>query len=841
MAHEELLAQLSLEQKCALLSGADSFKTRDYPRYGVPGMWLSDGPHGLRKQAGASDNLGINPSEPATCFPTAATAAASWNPELGYELGAALGEEAAAQSVSMVLGPGLNIKRNPLCGRNFEYFSEDPLLAGEMAASYVQGIQSQGVAACPKHFAVNSQEMRRMSSDSIVDERTLREIYLAGFETVVKKGRPLAIMSSYNLVNGTYVNENKHLLQEILRDEWGFDGVVVTDWGAENDRAAGIAAGSTLEMPAPGADAPKQLMAAVEDGRLSEAQIDAAVEKLLDLADATTSARTGKACFDSEKHHALARRIAAQSIVLLKNEPAVGAVDGADADGTAHDAGDEAPVSGAPGILPLACGADAPSVALIGAFAEEPRYQGAGSSQVNAIRVDSLKDMVESSDLRYVGYEPAFPRAGGSDPDQLARAVDLAGRADIVLLCLGLTESQESEGVDRPHMHLDPAQVEVLERISTVNPDVVVLLSCGSPVEVPWLDRCRALVWLGLGGQAGAGAALDVLTGRACPSGHLAETWPVRGEDVPSMETYPAPERHSLYREGPYVGYRYYQTADVPVAFPFGYGLSYTRFLYGDAHVQMDDARRGRVLVDVTNIGKMAGAEVVQLYIEQPHTQVFGPSRQLAGFARVELEPGETKTVEVAFDERALRYWNVRTDGWEYEGGTYGLLVCSSCTDVRARTSVEIEGSGAPAPYEGLDMGPYERADVALVDDVHFETLLGRPLPNGKMTIDETMCFRDLNHCRSPILWLVWAILTHLEKKSREKGEANLNLEFVYNMPLRSIGRMTGGLTGDGVVQGIVWEAKGFWIIGIVRALVGLVANWVRGALFNRRLARSTN
>ena len=835
MAHEELLAQLSLEQKCALLSGADSFKTREYPRYGIPGMWLADGPHGMRKQAGNSDNLGINPSEPATCFPTAAAVAASWDPDLGRELGEALGEEAAAQGVSMVLGPGLNIKRNPLCGRNFEYFSEDPLLAGEMAAAYVQGIQSQGVAACPKHFAVNNQEMRRMSSDSIVDERTLREIYLTGFETVVKKGHPRAIMSSYNLVNGTYVNENKHLLQEILRDEWGFDGVVVTDWGAENDRAAGIAAGSTLEMPTPGADAPRQLMAAVEDGRLSETQIDAAVEQLLDLADATTAARTGAASFDAEEHHALARRIAAQSIVLLKNEPAV-AVPGADS-----ETGDTAIAPDGPGILPLACGPDAPTVALLGAFAGEPRYQGSGSSYVNAICVDSLKGMVESSDLNYVGYEPAFPRAGGLDPDLLARAVGLAGRADVVLLCLGLSELRESEGMDRPHMRLDPAQVEVLERVSAVNPNVVVLLSCGSPVEVPWLDRCRALVWLGLGGQAGAGAALDVLTGKVCPSGRLAESWPVRAEDVPGMDAYPTRGRCSLYREGPYVGYRYYQTAGVPAAFPFGYGLSYTHFIYGEAHAQMDGARAGHVMVNVTNTGPVAGAEVVQLYIEQPHTQVWGPARQLAGFARVALEPGETKTVEVAFDERALRYWNVRTDAWEYEGGTYGLLVCSSCADVRARTSIELEGSGAPAPYEGLDMVPYKCADVMHVDDAHFEALLGRSLPSDKIAIDENMCFRDLNHSRSPALWLVWVVITRLEKNSSREGEANINLEFVYNMPLRSVGRLTGGLAGDGVVQGLVWEAKGLWVIGFARALVGFVVNLARRARFNRRIARSTS
>ena len=810
MAHKELLAQLTLEQKCALLSGGDSFKTRGYPKKGIPSMWLSDGPHGLRKQAGAADNLGINPSVPATCFPTAATSAASWDPELGEELGTALGEECLAQNVSVLLGPGLNIKRSPLCGRNFEYFSEDPLLAGKMAASYVRGIQSNGVSACPKHFAVNSQEMRRMASNSVVDERTLRELYLAGFETTVKEGNPRTIMTSYNMVNGEYANENEHLIKDILRGEWGFDGVVVTDWGGQNDRIKALEVGSTLEMPAPGAEAPIELRKAVENGELDEAVVDAACERMLDLIDFTAASREDNPDFDVDAHHALARKAAGRCAVLLKNDD---------------------------DILPIATGADAPKVALIGAFADEPRYQGAGSSAVNATKLDSLRSVVEASDMNCIGYEQGFPRAGGSDEAMQKSAIELAGKADVVLLCLGLVEAQESEGVDRTNMKLDDAQVDLLNKISEVNPNVVVLLSCGSSLETPWLDKCRGLVLLGLGGQAGAAGAYDVITGAVCPSGHLSETWPVKCEDAPSMADYPAEGRHSLYREGLYVGYRYFHTAGVPVAFPFGYGLSYTTFEYGKASIQPSkDSKYGSVVVGVTNTGSVKGAATVQLYVEQPHQQVFGPSRALAGFKRVELEPGEAKLVEIPITERCLSYWNVRTNAWEIEGGTYNFVVGENVEDVRTSVTLEVAGTGAPAPYEGLDLTPYETADVMNVEDKYFEALLGHPIPSAKVPIDANMCFRELNHSRSPILWLVWGILTLLERNARKKGSTNINIEFVYNMPLRSVGRMAGSLTGMGVANGLVWEAKGAWIIGLIRAIVGFVANFFRNLSFNSRM-----
>ena len=551
MKHADIIQTLDLEQKCALLSGGTVFDTRPLPGKNVPSITLSDGPNGVRKQAGAADHLGLNPSVPATCFPTSATVANSWDPALGEAVGEAMGEEAAAQEVSVLLGPGLNIKRSPLCGRNFEYFSEDPYLAGKMAAAYVRGIQKNGIAACPKHFAVNSQELRRMASDSIVDERTLREIYLTGFEMVVKEAQPKTIMSAYNLVNGTYANENAHLLMDILRKDWGFDGAVVTDWGGSNDHALGVKNGSTLEMPAPGGDAIRELMKAVQTGKITEADVDARLEELLELVfttKAAVDAAPGK--FDADAHHALARRAAAQSIVLLKNEN---------------------------GLLPLAKGE---KVAVIGDFAQTPRYQGAGSSAVNSIKVDSVLEQLAESGLQSVGFAPGFDRQGKPDAAKQAEAVALAQKAEVVLLCLGLDEIKESEGLDRGDMRLADNQIELLKAVQQANPNTVVVLSAGASLETPWLKHCRTLVYGALGGQAGAGAMLDVLTGKVNPSGKLAETWVNAYADTPAKDNFAGPGRMVQYREGLYVGYRYYQTAGVPVAFPFGYGLSYTCLLY---------------------------------------------------------------------------------------------------------------------------------------------------------------------------------------------------------------------------------------------------------------------
>ena len=802
MKNAEIIAKLNLEQKCALLSGAGTFTTRGCPKAGVPSITLSDGPNGVRKQAGAADHLGLNPSVPATCFPTAATVACSWDPALGEEIGRAMGEEAAAQEVAVLLGPGLNTKRSPLCGRNFEYFSEDPYLSGKMAAAYVRGIQSEGIAACPKHFAVNSQELRRMASDSVLDERTLRELYLTGFEIVVKEAAPKAIMSSYNLVNGTYANENAHLLQDILRRDWGFSGAVVTDWGGSNDHALGVKNGSTLEMPAPGGDAVRELLAAVQSGKITEADVDARLDELLTLVlDTSAAVQKHSRSFDADAHHALARRAAAESAVLLKNDG---------------------------GILPLAAGA---RVAVIGDFAETPRYQGAGSSAVNSIKVDTLLDCLAQSGLQCAGFAAGFDRQGRPDADKKAQAVALAQKADTVLLCLGLDEIKESEGLDRVDMKLADNQIELLQAVEQANPNTVVVLNAGASLETPWLAHCRALVYGALGGQAGAGAMVDVLTGKVNPGGKLAETWANAYEETPARDNFAGAGRTVQYREGLYVGYRYYQTAGVPVAFPFGYGLSYTSFAYSDLKVTADS-----VTLTVTNTGARDGAEIVQVYIAKPGAEIFRPAQELKAFARVPLAAGESRTVTLPLDDKAFRYWNTRTDCWEVEGGRYEVRVGASSADIRLTANVDIRGTNAPDPYAGKALPHYKSGSVQNVPDAEWEALLGHPIPQDKVKIDRNMTLGELNHSRSPLGWLIWAVLTALLNASFKKGKPDLNVLFQYNMPLRALAKMTSGAISMGMVDGIVMELQGFWIIGLVRVIYEAVKNQLLNAQLERRL-----
>ena len=805
MKNAEIIAKLNLEQKCALLSGAGTFTTRGCPKAGVPSITLSDGPNGVRKQAGAADHLGLNPSVPATCFPTAATVACSWDPALGEEIGRAMGEEAAAQEVAVLLGPGLNTKRSPLCGRNFEYFSEDPYLSGKMAAAYVRGIQSEGIAACPKHFAVNSQELRRMASDSVLDERTLRELYLTGFEIVVKEAAPKTIMSSYNLVNGTYANENAHLLQDILRRDWGFSGAVVTDWGGSNDHALGVKNGSTLEMPAPGGDAVRELLAAVQSGKITEADVDARLDELLTLVlDTSAAVQKHSRSFDADAHHALARRAAAESAVLLKNDG---------------------------GILPLAAGA---KVAVIGDFAETPRYQGAGSSAVNSIKVDTLLDCLAQSGLQCAGFAAGFDRQGCPDADKKAQAVALAQKADTVLLCLGLDEIKESEGLDRVDMKLADNQIELLQAVEQANPNTVVVLNAGASLETPWLAHCRALVYGALGGQAGAGAMVDVLTGKVNPGGKLAETWANAYEETPARDNFAGAGRTVQYREGLYVGYRYYQTAGVPVAFPFGYGLSYTSYAYSDLKVTADS-----VTLTVTNTGARDGAEIVQVYIAKPGAEIFRPAQELKAFARVPLAAGESRTVTLPLDDKAFRYWNTRTDCWEVEGGRYEVRVGASSADIRLTAHVDIRGTNAPDPYAGKALPHYKSGSVQNVPDAEWEALLGHPIPQDKVKIDRNMTLGELNHSRSPLGWLIWAVLTALLNASFKKGKPDLNVLFQYNMPLRALAKMTSGAISMGMVDGIVMELQGFWIIGLVRVIYEAVKNQLLNAQLECRLRNS--
>ena len=791
-----MIQKMTLEEKAAFLSGKGEWQTWDFERLGIPSMYCSDGPHGIRKQAGAGDHLGLNPSLPATCFPTAATMANSWDPELGEEIGKALGEEAEVQDVHVVLGPGLNIKRSPLCGRNFEYFSEDPYLAGKMAAGYVRGIQSKGRYACPKHFAVNSQELRRMAMNAVLDERTLREIYLTGFEIAVKEGGAKAIMTSYNQVNGTYSNENTHLLKDILRDEWGYDGIVITDWGGSNDHIKGVAAGSDLEMPTPGMDSARQIVKAVQEGRLSEEAVDACVDRLLEAVltltkEGAEGVRKPEA-FDTEVHHALARKAASESAVLLKNQDS---------------------------ILPLKPGT---RVALIGDFAFEPRYQGAGSSMVNATKLDKMSELIKEYDLTVVGMARGYMRTGETDTVMEKEAVDLAQSADVVLYCFGLDELSESEGVDRTHMRIPQNQISLLEAVARVNENVVGVLSAGAAVEMPWQTSLKALLHGYLYGQAGAGAMLDILTGKVNPSGRLNETYPVRYEDTPAFKYFPSEERNSEYREGLYVGYRYYDTAKVRVLYPFGFGLSYTEFKYSDLTVDQDGAE-----FTLTNTGDMDGAEAAQLYVGMKDARVFRPEKELKGFQKVFLRAGESRKVRIPFDDKTFRYWNVRTNRWEVEGGTYTIMIGASCLDIRLSTEADVEGTTETWPYYTNRMPSYYSGLISQVEDKEFEELLGTPIPYGKwsgdLTVNDAIC--QMYYAKSPIARFAYKKLTQMKKKSEEAGKPDLNVLFIYNMPFRAIAKMTGGMVSMEMVEGIVTMVNGHFFRGLGHTIAGFFRN----------------
>ena len=803
--HQELIGKMTLEEKAAFLSGKNVWQTRDYPRLGIPSIFCSDGPHGIRKQAGAGDHLGLNASLPATCFPTAATVANSWDMELGREIGEALGEEAAAQEVNVVLGPGLNMKRSPLCGRNFEYFSEDPYLAGKMAASYVKGIQSQGVYACPKHFAVNSQELRRMAMNSVLDERTLREIYLTGFEIAVKEGGAKSIMTSYNEINGTYANEHKHLLLDILREEWGFDGIVITDWGASNDHAKGVAMRSNLEMPAPGLDAAREIIRAVEEKTLTMEELDTCVDDLLDaVLTLSKNAEGKKHSFDETGHHALARKAAAESAVLLKNEG---------------------------NILPLAAGS---KIAVIGDFAAEPRYQGAGSSMVNPTYLETIEKAVGDYDLQVAGINRGYKRNGEEDAALRKEALDLAAAADVVLYCFGLDELSESEGMDRTHMRIPQNQIELLQAIVQVNANVVGLLSAGSSIEMPWHYCCKAILHGYLSGQAGASAMLDVLTGKVNPSGRLSETYPIKYEDTPAFRNFPSTERNAEYREGIFIGYRYYDTSKVRVQYPFGYGLSYTSFEYRDLKVEKEG-----VSFTLTNTGSCDGAEVAQLYVGMQDGKVFRPAKELKGFAKVFLKAGESREVRIAFDDKTFRYWNVKTNQWEVESGIYQIMIGASVADIRLEADAEVSGSEAEIPYTKETLPSYYSGMVQQVEDAEFEALLGHAVPygkwSGKLGMNDAIC--QMYYAKSGLARLIYRGLTSLKKKSEAKGKPDLNILFIYNMPFRGIAKMTGGAVSMEMAEGMVTVVNGHFFKGMGKIIGGFFRNAKANKAYEAKLS----
>lgn len=803
-AHEQI-KKLSLEQKAALLQGKTVWTTYSFEDADIPEIFLSDGPHGLRKQAGAADHLGLNASVPATCFPTAAGMANSWNLALAEELGCALGEEAAANNVHVVLGPGLNIKRSPLCGRNFEYFSEDPYLAGKMAAAYVKGIQANGVAACPKHFAVNSQELRRMAMNSVLDERTFREIYLTAFEIAVKEGKAKTIMSSYNMINGTYANENEHLLTDILRNEWGFDGFVVTDWGADNNHTEGVRAGSNLVMPAPGADCALGLIQDVKDGKIDESVLDKRLAELLGVVNSTFEA-VAKApkSFDADAHHAIARRCANESIVLLDND----------------------------GILPLSTDA---KVAVIGDFAKTPRYQGAGSSQVNPTKLDNLYDCLVAAGVEIIAYAQGFDRRNPIPCQKMiAEATEVAKNAETVLLCVGLDEILESEGMDRLHIELSRSQQALIKAVCAANKNVVLVLSGGAPFVMPERETYRAAIHGYLGGQAGAGAMVDALLGKINPSGKLNESWPHSLEDVSSSPYFPSKERTAEYREGLFVGYRYFESAGVPVRYPFGYGLSYTNFTYSDIEVTPTD-----VSFTVANTGDSAGAEVAQLYVSCKNGSVYRPKKELKGFQKVFLAAGESQRVSIAFDDKTFRYFDTEENAWRVEGADYDICIARNASDVALSGVLHVAGKKAKENAPTC----YKNADIKAVSDADFEALLGHAIPDGKwsgeITENDALC--QLYYAKGAFARFLCRILTSLKNKAEAKGKPNLNILFIYNMPTRAIAKFSNGMVSKKMTEDILFMFNGHFWRGLGRLVVDFFKNLGNISKFNKFLKQAEN
>lgn len=776
---EQPVAAMTLAEKAALCAGRDFWSLYGVPRLGVPGILVADGPYGLRKERSTGE-VQLGDSVPATCFPTSVVLASTWDPELVEEVGRALGAEARAEGVSVLLGPGVNIKRTPLCGRNFEYYSEDPLLAGRMGAAWIRGVQSRGVGASLKHFAANNQEERRFSIDALVDERALREVYLAAFEHAVTGGAPWTVMCAYNRVNGVYAAEHEWLLTRVLRDEWGFDGVVVSDWGAVNDRVAGLAAGLDVEMPGFGGHHDQLIIAAVGSGRLPAAALDRTAGRVLTLIERTAQARTGEHGYDRDAHHALAGRVAAEGTVLLKNES---------------------------GLLPLAPGG---RVAVLGAFAKEPRFQGAGSAHINPHRLDDAYTSLAAH--AEVVYAPGYPRQSAeTDPALLAEAVEAARGADVALVFVGLTESYETEGLDRTHLRLPAGHDALVQAVAAVNPRTVVVLSNGAPVELPWHAEVPAIVEAYLGGQAGGGAVADVLFGLAEPGGRLAETFPHRWADNPVHALATGP-RQAEYRESVFVGYRWYDTAGADVLYPFGHGLSYTTFAYSGLTVTGADPVE--VAVTVTNTGDRAGSEVVQVYVHDTAGAASRPTQELKGFAKVRLAPGESRTVTVHLDRRAFAWYDAEGARWAVTPGRYEIRVGASSRDLRATAHVEVAGDGPAAPAYPVPASGQEWSRE------QFAAVYGRPLPDN--TADAPGAFTlntPLNDMRSSLAARLLQAAARRQARNFVKDPdspmGQLINAMLGEMPLRMLSMMSRGKVGRPTQQALLDLANGRRLRGL--------------------------
>ncbi|MCL2023672.1 MAG: glycoside hydrolase family 3 C-terminal domain-containing protein [Oscillospiraceae bacterium] len=712
MTPKELVSEMTLEEKASLVSGKDFWRLKPIPRIGIPKIAVSDGPHGLRKQSD-EPGAGDNDSKITVCFPSGAGLAASFNRDLIQELGVTLAKEAMAERVAVLLGPAINIKRSPLCGRNFEYLSEDPYLAGEMAAAYTDGVQANGVGVCLKHFAANNQERRRMSNSSVVDERTLREIYLPAFEKVVKRSGAWSVMCAYNKLNGTYCSENKRLLTDILRDEWGFDGVVISDWGAVCDRVKGICAGLDLEMPSSGEENTNNIISAVTAGDLDEGELDICCERIVNLIKRSVMGyrNAEQPTFSRDADHDKAREFARETQVLLKNN----------------------------GVLPLKKNAN---IVFIGEFAEKPRFQGDGSSHINPYTVDNALDAAIEMGIG-VRYVRGFSSRNTKYDVHLAvEAIAAARSADVAVVFAGLPDVMETEGLDRVTLDLPENQNALIDKITAVQPNTVVVLQNGSPVTMPWLGKVSAVLESYLGGEGVGAAQAEILFGEVNPSGKLAETFPIALEDTPCYENFPGNLLTVEYREGIYVGYRYYEKAKKHVMFPFGYGLSYTTFEYSNLSSQWQGENL-ELKFTVKNAGSRAGAEAAQVYVSSPEGKAFHPRKALKGFEKVYLQPGEKKEICVTLDKRAFQFYNVNKSDWDSEKGEYKILIGASSQDIRLRTTVEIDALAGSPVYPKKHFKSYYTADVQRVPNEEFACLLGTPIPKANPKKGEMVTVND--------------------------------------------------------------------------------------------------
>lgn len=805
LKHKDLISQMTLKEKASLCSGKDFWHLKSIERLGLPEIMVCDGPHGLRKQNAENKKVGIGNSYPATCFPTAVTTACSWDRDLIYKMGQALAEECLQHGVSVLLGPGVNMKRSPLCGRNFEYFSEDPELAGEMGAAFIAGVQSKGIGTSLKHFAGNSQEMKRMTSNSIIDERALREIYLRAFEKAVKKSQPWTVMNAYNLLNGTYCSENDWLQNKVLRDEWGFKGAVVSDWGAVNDRVAGLNAGNDLEMPSSGGVNDAKIVEAVKCGVIDETTLDERVDKLIDIILKGAANKKPGYKFDVKAHNLLSRQIAEQSMVLLKN------------DGN---------------ILPLKR-VEGEYVAVIGAFADNPRYQGAGSSIINPTMIDSGRRAFNNSPIS-VKFADGYDRSGKrkNEDAYITEACNLAKNASKAVVFIGLTDDYESEGFDRSTMKLPDGHNRLVEAVSRVNDNVIVVLEGGSPVEMPWADDVKAILNAYLGGQSVAPAIVDVLTGKANPCGKLAETYPICLKDTPTSFRYPDSKEDVQYRESIFIGYRYYDKVERNVRFPFGFGLSYTSFEYSDIKLKKKNIAKGegaKVTFTIKNTGDVAGSEIAQVYVAKPESKIFRAPKELKGFVKIHLEPGEEKKVTVELDDRAFAFWNTATEDWCVESGEYKILVGASSRDIRLEAAAKMKSEDDETIVDLRESaGVYFDGDPARAREDDFKVIYG-----GEFKLAPEITSDSLNNSieRSKDKGLAKFIYNTVDLAMKPKGGVGSSMitNTIMQTPIRNYVSMSNGLFTEDMADGLlkVFEGKD------VAKGVGKIAKGVPNALVN--------